>query len=88
MLEMSTKMIDDASNRSQGDFDRLLPLADVRKILALSWPMATALVREGVLPAYSVSGRPVRRTDVTEHTRGLRVLESDLKAYIDSIRVR
>lgn len=88
MLEMSSKIIDDSSNRSHGDFDRLIPLADVRKILALSWPMVTALVREGVLPAYSVSGRPVRRTEVTEHTRGLRVPESALREYIESIRVR
>jgi hypothetical protein len=68
--------------------DRLIPLADVRRELALSWEMVTQLVRDGTLPAYSVSGMAVNREDVTPETRGLRVFESDLDAYIDSIKVR
>ena len=68
--------------------DRLIPLIDVKKALAISWPVVTELVRDGTLPAYSVSGRQVRRDEISERTRGLRVLESDLKAYIESIKVK
>jgi hypothetical protein len=70
------------------DRDRLKPLADVRRELALSWGMVTELVREGTLPAYSVSWHAVNRDDITPETRGLRVFESELDAYIDSIKVR
>lgn len=69
-------------------YDRLIPLIDVKRVLAISWSSVTELVRDGHLPAYNVTGRPVTRSEVTEHTRGLRVLESDLEAYIDSIKVQ
>ena len=68
--------------------DRLIPLVDIKKALAISWPMMIELVRDGTLPTYSVSSRPVRRDEIGERTRGLRVLKSDLEAYIQSIKVQ
>ena len=68
--------------------DRLIPLADVRRELAISWTTVTELVREGALPAFRIGGEPVNREEVTSETRGLRVFESDLDRYIESIRVR
>lgn len=50
--------------------------------------MLIELVREGTLTVYDITGRTVDLTQVTEHTRGLRVLETDLKAYIDSLKVK
>lgn len=81
MLEMRQNII-------KKERDRLIPLADVKRELALSWVMVTDLVRDGTLPAYSVSGKPINRRDVTPQTHGLRVFESDLDTYIDSIRVK
>ncbi len=68
--------------------DRLIPLVDVKRTLALSWPRCMDLVRDGTLPGYNVSGRAVRRSELRDDSRGVRVLESDLIAYIDSIKVR
>ncbi len=68
--------------------ERLVPLVDVKRTLAVSWPMLVDLVHDGTLTAYSVSGRAVNRREVTQGTRGLRVSESDLRAYIESIRVK
>jgi hypothetical protein len=77
----------DYEKHEQGS-DRLIPLIDVKKMLALSWPMVAALVRNGTLPTYDVTNRTIDRSRVTEHTRGLRVWESDLKEYIGSIKVK
>jgi hypothetical protein len=68
--------------------DRLIPLIDVKRALAISWPMLIELVRDGTLTVYDVTGHTVDRTQVREHTKGLRVLEPDLKAYIDSLKVK
>lgn len=68
--------------------DRLIPLVDVKRVLALSWPRTMELVRDGTLPGYNVSGRPVRLSELRDDTHGIRVFESDLDTYIDSIRVK
>ncbi len=68
--------------------DRLIPLIDVKRALAISWPMLIELVRDGTLTVYDVTGHTVDRSQVTEQTRGLRLLESDLRDYIDSLKVR
>ncbi len=82
-------MIETKNSRAEErGLDRLIPLIDVKRVLALSWPMVMALVRDGTLPAYDVTNRTVDRSRVTEHTRGLRVRESDLEKYIDSIKVK
>ena len=68
--------------------DRLVPLIDVKRRLAVGWPMLVGMIRDGTLTVYDVTGRTVNRWQVTEHTRALRVLESDLEDYIDSIKVK
>jgi hypothetical protein len=68
--------------------ERLMRLDDARRVLGLSWPLMRMLVREGELPAYNTSGTPVRRHEIDQHTRGLKVKPSDLRSYIESIRVK
>jgi hypothetical protein len=68
--------------------DRLIPLVDVKRVLALSWPRTMELVRNGTLTGYNVSGRPVRREELRDDSHGIRVFESELREYIESIRVR
>lgn len=70
-----------------GDFDRLVPLPECKRILGIGFPRLTEMIREGVLPANNVGGTPVRRKDVTEQTRGLRVPESALRQYIEQSRI-
>ena len=68
--------------------DRLIPLIDVKRALAVSWPFLVNLIHEGKLDVCDISGQTVRRNKVDEHSRGLRVSESSLNEFIDSIRVR
>lgn len=68
--------------------DRLIPLVDVKRALAVSWPFLVRLIHEGKLDVCDVSGQTVRRDEVDESSRGLRVSESSLNEFIDSIRVR
>jgi len=62
-------------------------LDEARRVLGLSWGLVRKLVQDGDLPVYSTSGKTVRRHEVDENTRGLKVKPSDLRAYIESIRV-
>jgi len=68
--------------------DHLIPLIDVKRVLAVRWPTLVDLIQAGRLTVYDVTGRNVDRRQVTETTWALRVLESDLQTYIDSIKVR
>ena len=70
------------------DLDRLIPLIDVKRMLAVSWPTLVNLIREGRLTAFDVTGRTVDKRDVTEHSRGLRVFESELERFTETIRIR
>ncbi len=68
--------------------DRLIPLIDVKRVLAVSWPTLIEMIHEGRLTTYDVMGRTVDRYEVNQNTRALRVFESELDRFIDSIRVR
>lgn len=68
--------------------DYLIPLYDVRKMLGLSWPMMMQIVKAGDLPVISGSGERLTLENIDESTRGLRVLPSDLQAYIEVMRVK
>ena len=72
----------------QLELDRLIPLIDVKRVLAVSWPTLIEMIHDGRLTAYDVTGRTVDRREVTQTTRALRVFESELQRFIDSIRVR
>ncbi len=68
--------------------DRLIPLIDVKRVLAISWPTLIEMIHEDRLTVYDVMGRTVDRYEVNQNTRALRVFESELQHFIDSIRVR
>lgn len=68
--------------------DRLIPLIDVKRMLAVGWPYLIRLIHEGKLPVCDVTGRAVHKHDVDETSRGLRVPEASLKQFINNIRVR
>lgn len=68
--------------------DHLIPLVDVKRALAVSWPFLIDLIHDGKLPVCDITGRAVHKHQVGEHSRGLRVSESSLNQFIDSIRVR
>ena len=68
--------------------DRLIPLIDVKRALAISWPFLVNLIHEGKLDVCDISGQTVKRSEVDQRSRGLRVPEASLKKFIDSIKVR
>ena len=68
--------------------DRLIPLIDVKRTLAIGWPYLIRLIHEGKLPVCDITGRAIQKHEVDEHSRGLRVSESNLQEFIDSIKVR
>ena len=68
--------------------DYLIPLYEVRKMFGLSWPKLMQIVKAGELPVISASGERLSLADVDENTRGLRVLPSDLEAYLESMKVK
>lgn len=68
--------------------DYLIPLYEVRKMFGLSWPKLMQIVKAGQLQVISASGERIALEDVDDSTRGLRVLPSDLKAYIESMKVK
>ena len=65
-------------------FDPMLTLPEVRRILGVSYAIVTELIRDGHLRAYDITGRTVDKAQITEHSRGLRVLPDDLRKYLDS----
>ncbi len=68
--------------------DRLIPLIDVKRVLAVSWPTLIEMIHEDRLTVYDLMGRTVDRCEVNRETRALRVFESELDRFIDSIKVR
>ena len=68
--------------------DPLIPLIDVKRVLAVSFPTLVGLIRDGRLTAFDVTGRTVDRQEVNEHSRGLRVFESELERFIETIKIR
>ncbi len=68
--------------------DYLIPLYEVRKMFGLSWPKLMQIVKAGELPVISASGERLSLEDLDEGTRGLRVLPSELEAYIESLKVK
>ncbi len=81
-------MIETREGRFGDQLDRLIPLVDVKRMLAVSWPTLVEMIRDGRLTAYDVTGRCVDRREVTETTRGLRVFESELERFVDGIKIR
>lgn len=68
--------------------DYLIPLYEIRKMFGLSWPKLMQIVKAGELPVISASGERLSLEELHENTRGLRVLPSELEAYIESLKVK
>jgi hypothetical protein len=85
VIQMRSRIIENGNGH---DFDRLVPLPEVRRILGMGFRRITELIRDGVLTAHNVSGRLVHLEDVSEDTRGLRIPESVLREYIEHIRIK
>jgi hypothetical protein len=68
--------------------DRLIPLVDAKQSLAVSWAYLAELIQDGRLEVYDITGRTVDRKAVTERSKGLRVFQSELDRFIDSIKVK
>lgn len=65
-------------------FDYYMTLADVKQVLNISYKEIISLIKSGELPATKMIGKPLSLEQINESTRGLRILPSDLKAYLDS----
>ncbi len=57
-------------------------------MFGLSWPKLMQIVKAGELPVISASGERLTLDELDETTRGLRVLPSELEAYIESLKVK
>ena len=73
--------------RARAELQELMPLIEVRKLLNISWYRMMDIVRSGALPVYNVSAERVSLEDLPDDFRGLRALPTDVKTYIQSIRL-
>ncbi len=69
------------------ELEELMPLFEVRRLLNVSWHRMMEIVKSGALPVYNVSAEPMKPETISFETRGLRALPSDVKAYIQSIKL-
>ncbi len=67
--------------------EELMTIKDVKRVLGTSYGVILAHVSRGLIPAYKVTGEPVRREEVSENTTGLRFKPSDVRAYLNSVLV-
>ncbi len=67
--------------------EELMPLFEVKKLLNVSWHRMMEIVSNGDLPVYNISAERIRPEDIRYETRGLRALPSDVKDYIQTLRV-
>lgn len=74
--------------RKQYVFEELMNLRDVKNILGVSYALVLSRIREGLLPAYKVTGEPIRCEDVNESMYGLRIRPSDLEDFLYYIKVQ
>jgi hypothetical protein len=84
-----TKLIVDRQHerRARAELQELMPLIEVKKLLNVSWYRMMEIVRSGELPVYNVSTEQVSREDLPDDFRGLRARPTDVKSYIQSIRL-
>ncbi len=71
----------------EDEFEPLMRLYDAKKVLNVGWDRMAELVRSGELKTFNVSGELIERGAVTPDFRGLRVMPSELRRYIESIRL-
>jgi hypothetical protein len=68
--------------------EELLTIKDLKRVLGISYGVIIAHVQQGLIPAYKVTGEPVRREEVTEWTTGLRFEPSDVREYLSKVLVK
>ena len=71
----------------RAELQELMPLFEVKRLLNISWYRMMQIVKAGDLPVYNVSQEPLRPEDLNHDTRGLRCLPTDVKAYIQKIKI-
>ena len=72
---------------ARAELQELMLLADVRRLLNVSWYRMLAIARSGELPVYNISGEPVEREYIPSDFKGLRCLPTEVRDYIQNIRV-
>lgn len=68
--------------------EELLTIKDVKRVLGISYGVIIAHVKQGLIPAYKVTGEPVSRSEVTQSTSGLRFEPSDVREYLNKVLVK
>ena len=68
--------------------EALWNIRDVKDYLGVSMGVVFAMVRDGRLRAFKVTGNPVRRADVNEDVWGLRFDPEEIRRFLESREVR
>lgn len=71
------------------DVEPMMSLKDVKDILGVSYGVLNGHIAKGLIPAYRVTGESVSAAEVAGgNVFGLRIYPADLRAFLDSRRVR
>ena len=73
--------------RKETDMEEMMTLKEVKTILSVSPGVVIRMVQSGEMPAYKVTGSPVRREEVSLDTYGLRFKPSDIRDYLSKTLV-
>lgn len=68
-------------------YNKLITLKEAKDRLGTGWNHIKNLVRAGALPGYSLRDPEMDLSQLGDDIRGIRVRESDVEAYIESLRV-
>lgn len=66
----------------------LMTLKDVKDYLGLSYGVVLGHIRDGKIRAFKVTGETVRRDDIHDGVKGLRVRQEDLDEYLENVAVK
>lgn len=72
----------------RNELDCYLNMAELKKVLNISYTRIFELIRDGDLPAVKVLGEPIIRAEINQDTRGLRVAPSDVQEYLERQKVK
>ena len=68
--------------------ESLWNIKDVKDYLGVSMGVVFAMVRDGRLRAFKVTGKPVRRADVNDDVWGLRFKPEEIRDFLNKVQVR
>lgn len=69
--------------RIKQDMDYMLNMADVKKVMNVSYREIFKLIMAGEIPVTKLIGKPIALENIDESTTGLRVKPSDLRDYLE-----